>query len=187
MWPDLEVQVCDCFTLEFLSNLPNDKQVEQLCDYLLENCIAADSTFPLPVWSECTASSLRTMNACELFHAHFNALFSSAHHNIFFLYLHCKNTEWDISYIKMRSVTTGIFNKSVTIKEEDLISSKIGQYRVNLISRIEFVSSVSYKFLPNTHLYFLIAWIYYATCHFCNCACYCTKDNRYYTCQTTVR
>jgi len=33
--------------------------------------VDADSTFPLPVWSECTVSSLRTINACELFHAHF--------------------------------------------------------------------------------------------------------------------
>ena len=41
-------EVCDCFALEFLSNLPNDKRVEQFCDYLLENYIDADSTFPLP-------------------------------------------------------------------------------------------------------------------------------------------
>ena len=79
-------EVCDCFALEFLSNPPNDKRVEQFCDYLLENYIDADSTFPLPVWSECTASSsLRTINACELFHAQFNALFYSAQHNIFVL------------------------------------------------------------------------------------------------------
>ena len=78
-------EVCDCFALEFLSNLPNDKRVEQFCDYLLENCIDADYNFPLPVWSESTASSVRTINACELFHAHFNALFYSAHHNIFVL------------------------------------------------------------------------------------------------------
>jgi len=32
-----------------------------------------------------------------------------------------------------------------------LISSKIGQDKVNLISGIEFVSSVSNKFLPHTH------------------------------------
>jgi len=39
-----------------------------------------------------------------------------------------------------------------TVKKEDYISSKHGQYRANVISRIEFVSSVSYKFLPKTHL-----------------------------------
>ena len=52
----------------------------------------------------------------------------------------------------MRSVTTQRFKTSATFKKEDLISSKIGQNRFNLISTIEFVSSVSYKFLPNTHL-----------------------------------
>jgi hypothetical protein len=79
------VEVCNCFALEFLSNLPNDKRVEQFCNYLLENYIDAESTFPSPVWSECIASSLRTINACESFHAHFNALFYSAHPNIFVL------------------------------------------------------------------------------------------------------
>ena len=68
-------EVCGCFTLEFLSNLPNDKRVEEFCNYLLENYIDADSTFPPPVWSECTASSLRTVNACESFPAHFKAMF----------------------------------------------------------------------------------------------------------------
>ena len=56
-------EVSDCCTLEYLFNLPNEKRVEQFCDYLLENCIDADSTFPLPVRSECTSSSLRTINA----------------------------------------------------------------------------------------------------------------------------
>ena len=51
----------------------------------------------------------------------------------------------------MRSFTTGRFKKSATFKKEVLISSKIGQYRVNLISRIRFVSLASYKFLPHTH------------------------------------
>jgi Cu/Ag efflux pump CusA len=36
---------------------------------------------------------------------------------------------------------------SATFKQEDLISSKIGQYWANLISRMEFVSSVSYIYI----------------------------------------
>jgi len=147
-------EVCDCFALEFLYNLPNDKRVELFYVYLLENYIDADSTFPPPLWSECTASSLRTTNACELFHAHFSALFYSAHHKIFVLVsaLHKVQNE---NYIKMRSVTTRRFKKSATFKQ-DYLNSKSGQYGVNLMSRIEFVSSVSYKFLSNTHMYFLI-------------------------------
>ena len=76
-------EVTDCFMLDFISNLLNDKRVEEFCDYLLENYVDADSTFPPPVWSECYASSLRTINARESFHAHFNALFYSAHLSIF--------------------------------------------------------------------------------------------------------
>jgi len=180
-------EVCDCFALEFLSNLPSDKRVEQFCDYLLENYIDADSNFPLPVWSECTASSLRTINACELFHVHCNALFYSAHHKIFVLVSALQKLQNETS-IKMRSVTTRRFKKkkkSATFKKDDLIFSKTGSCRVNLISRIEFVSTLSCKFVLN--LCFLIACIYDGTCHFCNCACYCTNDNRYYACQTTVR
>ena len=139
----------------------------------------------LHFWSECNVSSLRIINACQLFHVNFNALFYSAHHNIVVLVsaLHKVQNE---NYITMQSVTTRRFKKSATLKQVDLISSKYGQYRVKLISRIVFVSSVSYKFLSNTHLYFLIACSYDATCHFCNCACYCTKHYRHCECQTTV-
>ena len=98
-------EVCDCFALEFLSNLPNDKRVDQFCDYLLENIIDADSSFSPPLWSECTASSLRTINACEVFRAHFNALFYSEHHKIFVLVSALQKIRND-TYIKMRSVTT---------------------------------------------------------------------------------
>jgi hypothetical protein len=88
------VEVCDCFALEILSNLSNDKRVEQFCDYPLENYIDANFTFPLPVWSECTASSLKTINAFELFHAHFNATLYTAHHkNFALLSAQQKNTE----------------------------------------------------------------------------------------------
>jgi len=152
-------EVCDCFTLEFLSSLPNDKRVEQFCHYLLENYIDADSTFPLPVWSECTESSLRTIKACELFHAHFNALFYSAHHNIFVLVSTLQKIQNE-TYIIIRSVTTRRFKKSATFKEED--SSKFGQCRFSLISRIEFLSSVWYKFLLNT---LVIPYCLHLRCH----------------------
>jgi hypothetical protein len=99
--------------------------VEEFCNYMLENYIDADSAFSPPVWSECTASSsLRTINACELFHTHLNALFCSGHHNIFVLIfaLHKIQNE---TYIKLSSVVTRRFKKSATLKKEDLkISTK---------------------------------------------------------------
>ena len=126
-------EVCDCLASEFLSSLSNDKRVEQFCSYLLENYILFRHKhvgYSMPTSMHCfTARNIKCL----------------------FLYLHCKKTQ-NKTYIKMRSVTTRRFRKSATFKQEDLISSKSGQYRVNLISRIEFVSSVLYKLLTNTHL-----------------------------------
>jgi len=68
-----------------------------------------------------------------------------------FLSLHCKKLQNE-TYIKMRSITKGKLKKiSYSQKKEESISSNIGQNRAKLISRIEFVSSISYIFLHNTH------------------------------------
>ena len=95
-------EVSDCFALDFISNLPNDKWLEEFCDYLLENYIDTDSNFPPPIRSEYSASSLRTINTCESFHAHFW---------FFSLYLHCKKIQNE-TYIKMRNVTTWRLKKN---------------------------------------------------------------------------
>jgi len=114
-------EVSDYFALDFISSLLNDKRVEEFCDYLLENHIDAYSIFPTPVWSECSASSLWTIKACESFHAHFNALFYSAHPSIFVLVSALQKTRNE-THIKMRSVTTRRLKKSATVKKEGFIS-----------------------------------------------------------------
>ena len=123
-------EVGDCFALDFISHLPNDKRVEQFCDYLLENYIDADSTFPPHVWSECSASSFRTINACESFHAHFNALFYSAHPNIFVLVSTLQKMQNE-TCIKMRSVTTRRLKISPTIKKRSSSPQKFDSIGIN--------------------------------------------------------
>jgi hypothetical protein len=113
-------EVSDCFALDF-NHLSNGKRVEQFCDLLLENYTDADSTFPPPVWSECSASSLRTINACESFHAHFNAFLQCAF-QYFFLISALQKIQNE-TYIKIRSITTRRLKKSPTVKKEDFISS----------------------------------------------------------------
>jgi hypothetical protein len=133
--------------LEFLSNLPNDKREEELLRLPARKFYWCRLHFSSAVWSECTSSSLSTINTCKIFHAHFNALFYSAHHKIFALVSALQKIQNE-TYIKVRSVIHEDLKNQLHKKED---SSKTGRYRVNLISRIEFVSSVSYKFLPNTH------------------------------------
>jgi len=116
-------EVSDWFAFDFIFNYPNDKRVEQFCVYLLENYINADSNLSPPVWSECSALSLRTINACES--SHFNALFCSSHPNNFVLVSALRKIQ-NGTYIKVRSVTTQKPKKSATVKKEKFISSKIG-------------------------------------------------------------
>ena len=89
LWPSAEVS--DCFALESLSNLPNDKRVELFCDYLLENYIDADSTFGPSVmyhhWRQ-----QRHVSYCMPSSMHY---FTVRIIKFLFLYLHCKNTDWD--------------------------------------------------------------------------------------------
>jgi hypothetical protein len=118
-------EVSDCIALNFIASHPNDKRVEEFCDYLLENYIDADSSFPPPVWTESFASSLTTINACESFRAHFNALFYSAHPNIFVLVSAMQNTQSE-TCIKMTRVTTRKdFKKSATVKKRTTSPQKL--------------------------------------------------------------
>jgi hypothetical protein len=106
---------CYCFALEFLSNLPNDKRVEQFCDYLLETYDDEEPIFPRPV------------SSTNVLHHHWGpqtqvsySMPTSMHYAMRFLiflfwYLHCKKC-------RMRRDTTRRFKKSATFKKEDLIS-----------------------------------------------------------------
>jgi hypothetical protein len=98
-------EVGDCFALDFIIQSTERWAMEQFCDYLLENDIDEDSTFPPPVWYECSASSFQAAKTCESFHVHFNALFYSAHPNTFVLASTLQQTQNE-TCIKMREVTT---------------------------------------------------------------------------------
>ena len=97
----------------------------------IENYIDAESSFPLHVCSECIASSLRTISACELLHANFDVLFYIAHHKILFLCMHFKKyrmrptPKWKVSLHE--DLKNQLHSKKRTT------SSQIGEYMVNLI------------------------------------------------------
>ena len=78
-----QVEVSDCFFSDFIPSLPNDRWVEQFCDYFPEHYINAGSNFPPPIWSECSTSSFSSTKVCELFHTQFKALVDSALPNVF--------------------------------------------------------------------------------------------------------
>jgi len=126
LWPPTEVS--DCFALECLSNLPNDKRMEQFCSYLLENYIDAHSTFGPNVLHHHWGQQTHVSNCMPTSTHYFTARIII----FLFLYLHCKKIQNE-TYIKMRSVTTRRFKKISYTQTRGLTSSKHGQYRVKLI------------------------------------------------------
>jgi len=71
------------FEVFLLSSKPNDHRLTQFSNYLLNNYISIDASFPLNIWAAVTADLNITTNACESFHSHFNKSFNSNHFHIF--------------------------------------------------------------------------------------------------------
>jgi hypothetical protein len=114
-------EVCDFFALEFLSNLLNDKQWNSFATTCWKIILMQAALFLRLFSPNVLHHHLRTINACVSFHAHFSALFYSAHLNVFVLVSSLQKIQYE-TYIKMRSVTTQRFKKSYSFKKEDFIS-----------------------------------------------------------------
>jgi DNA-dependent RNA polymerase auxiliary subunit epsilon len=148
------VEVSECFASDFIPSLPNNRRIEQFCDYFPEHYINAGSNFPLPLWSECSTSPFSSINVRELFRTHFKAQVDRARPNVFVQETAQEKTQ-NKTYTKMQGDNTRRLKNQQPSKKV----SKIRRYLANLSSRIEFVTSVSHKFLPNPDFYFLITFI----------------------------
>ena len=138
--------VNDCFTDDLISILPQDYRVERFTDYLLENYKCESSQYPLEMWASFTYSLARTTNSFESFHSKINAMFYSAHPNIYQFKNILLNIQCE-TYIKIRSIH--IIDSRNCIKEKEKeISHQMQLLQSNTISRFEYVQSLSYKFLP---------------------------------------
>lgn len=138
--------VNDCFTDDLISILPQDYRVERFTDYILENYISESSNYPPEMWASFTYSLARTTNGCESFHSKINAMFYSAHPNIYQFINILLNIQCE-TYIKIRSVH--IINSRNCVKEKEKeISHQMQLFQSNTISRFEYVQCLSHKFLP---------------------------------------
>jgi len=89
---------------------------------------------------------MRTTNSCEAFHSKFNALFYSAHPNIFIFINVLKNIQKD-TYIKLRSTHFNTRGTNI-IEKETCISNAMKRLEENQIENLEFIQILSYKILP---------------------------------------
>jgi hypothetical protein len=135
-------EVEDAFCFDLMSLRPLDKKYEELFDYLLETYIAPDSKFPPSFWADCTASRIRTTNACEAFHSVLNKLFNSAHPNIYYLADTLAQIQTE-TYIKLRSTAT-----SHATEKEEYLQTQIDDFLQKRIDRLKFFKRVCFKLLP---------------------------------------
>lgn len=91
------------FAEDLYSIIPENARVIQYADYLVDNYISNDSSFPPDIWACCDSSTERTTNACESFHSHFNSSFYCTHPDIFRFITVLLDIQLN-SYIKINSV-----------------------------------------------------------------------------------
>jgi len=58
---------------------PINLNLTKFTNYIVENYISSNSTFPPKLWASNSISSERTTNACEAFHASFSTNFYYPH------------------------------------------------------------------------------------------------------------
>lgn len=141
-------EVGDAFSIDLISDMPEDKRVKDFCDYLTDNYIGEDSKYPPHIWAACSASLRRTTNACESFHSRFNKSFYATHPNIFSVIDTLLEFQTEI-YIKIK--TANKFRKDVRSdvrRKQNAVAKIINDYNLNCISRIEFLKCISYMYAP---------------------------------------
>lgn len=141
--------VGDCFAFDFGEIQPEDDRVTAFSDYLVENYIGEEASFPPELWAEHTASIERTTNACESFHSRFNSNFYTNHPNIFSFIEIVKQFQTE-TYIKLQSLNEEVRIRDPAVRKRiDLVKSNIERLNSQQISRFHFVKCVSYMYCNN--------------------------------------
>lgn len=132
-------EVGDAF-VELMEERPIDSRLTEFCDYLVDYYIQESSSFPPHIWAALVYCPWRTTNACESFHARFNAACPSPHPNIN-TFLKCINDVQIDTYVKITSI-----NCRTIRQPKSFILEKIRQFNNHEIDRLNFVKCVSYKY-----------------------------------------
>lgn len=138
--------VGECFAFDFAEIQPQDERISKYADYLVDNYIGEEATFPPELWAECSDSIERTTNACESFHSRFNSNFYSTHPNIFAFVEVLKQFQTE-TYVKLQSLTEEVRIRDPAVrKRTELLHININRYNLGEISRLHFVQCAAYMY-----------------------------------------
>lgn len=146
--PFLDPQsVGDCFSDELAEILPTNEKLTKFNDYLVENCIANDSTFPPEIWAEKSYSIYRTTNSSESFHSKFNSQFYSPHPNILNFLNILYSIQSDTRIIIRSSNTTKPHRKEIR-DQIQFLRNEISKYDTGVSSRFQYIKILANKYRP---------------------------------------
>ncbi|KAL4152805.1 hypothetical protein QTP88_000638 [Uroleucon formosanum] len=130
------IEVIDCFTDELMAIRPTgDNRIEEFMDYVFDNYISLEASFPPSIWAQFSTTSNRTTNSCESFHSKLNSCFYSGHPNIFVFINELNEIEVQSeTYIKCRSNGT---KKSKKQQEKQIfLREEMSRYTVSTVYSI---------------------------------------------------
>lgn len=137
----------NCFVEDLFAELPQSNHVVAYADYLVDNYIKEDATFPPNIWASCNSSTERTTNACESFHSNFNKNFYVSHPDIFRFIDVLKDLQIS-TYIKMNSTDLPATLKNVKYRKcLEYKNNLINSYKNKFISRFNFIKCISYQYV----------------------------------------
>ena len=115
-------------------------------DYVLDNYVSEDATFPPILWAEEPSEKRRTNNRCESFHCHYNEQFYSHHPSSIIMKIQVT------TYIRMRTLTVHAPLSKVEREKQRILFEKFELYKDNENTRCEFIKSIGYKFRARTDI-----------------------------------
>jgi len=146
--PFLDPQsVGDCFSNELAEIQPINEKLTKFNDYLVENYIDNDSTFPPEIWAEKSNSIYRTTNSCESFHSKFNSQFYSPHPNIFNFLNILYSIQSDTKIIIRSSNITKPHRKEIRDKIQ-FLEDEIQKYDTGVHTRFQYIKILANKYRP---------------------------------------
>lgn len=140
------LKVSECYVNDFMAYLPSTDAFSRMSDYLVDNYIKEDATFPPSLWASNSSHLDLTTNPCESFHAHFSNAFYHTHPNINIFIQTLLTVQTNI-YIKIQSIHIPAVVKTRRVREAELfLQEKLCQQKEGIISDYEFVKLVSHRY-----------------------------------------
>jgi hypothetical protein len=137
-------EVSDAFTNDIMDDAPTTAGCVEFSDYVCEQYISEEASFPSYMWAAAPDISIRTTNGAESFHGHLNAQFYSAHPNIY-VFVETLLRIQASTYITITSANHGINNNRKSSEKTAQLISLYNDYRSGRIALKKYLQLSAYR------------------------------------------